>query len=210
MNDEWRSEVTFDMHSRAQTIVRRLAAGEVSHDLKHEFREKVIVSRDGSVVFVYAASRDQIGKAEEAILGDPEKHGWRAVSRLRRWHPIEEEWEDPGDPLPVSEGGRREEREALMARERAAAEINGYPEFEVRADLPSHHDAVDLSERLNQEGLPAIHRWRYLVVGATDEDNARELAGRIEDESPPETRVKVEGTWAAVIHDRPNPFVLVS
>jgi hypothetical protein len=210
VNDEWRLEVTFDIHSRAQTIAGRLAAGEVEHDPKHEFREKVIVSRDDSVVFVYAASRDQIGRAEDAILRDAEKHGWRVESRLRRWHPIEEEWEDPGDPLPASEGVRREEREALMTRERAAAEISGYPEFEVRADLPSHHDAVGLSERLNQEGLPAIHRWRYLVVGATDEDNARELADRIKDESPPRTRVKVEGTWAAVTHDRPNPFILVT
>lgn len=209
MNDEWRLQVTFEVYGHAQAMIRRLAAGEVEHELKHEFQERVIVSRDGPIIFVYASSRTQIERAEESIVGDAEKHGWQADTKLRRWHPIEEDWEDPEIPLPATDDVRKKEREALMKRERAATEINGYPEFEVRAELPSHHDVVDLSRQLDEDGFSAIHRWRYLVVGASDEDSARKLAERIESEAPAGARVKVEGTWAAAKHDRPNPFILV-
>ena len=46
-------------------------------------------------------------------------------------------------------------------------------------------------------------------MGATDEDNAKALAGRIEAEAPPGSQVKVEGTWKAVFDERPaNPFAI--
>ena len=72
----------------------------------------------------------------------------------------------------------------------------GYPEFEVRVDLSSRHNAVRLSEQLQREGLPTVRRWKYLLVGATDEDSAKALATRIRGEAPTDSRVKVEGTWA--------------
>jgi hypothetical protein len=45
--------------------------------------------------------------------------------------------------------GSREqaEHEALIAAERRETEERGYPEFEVRADLPSRHDATSFAER---------------------------------------------------------------
>jgi hypothetical protein len=210
VNDEWRLQVEFAAAVRADAVKKRLAAGQVEHDLNLEFHEKVIVSSDGSKIFVYASTHDQIDKANAAILADAQKYGWRVESELRRWHPLAEEWEDPAEPLPASEDTRHEERETLMARERAAVSVNGYPEFEVRADLPSHHDVVELSKRLRKEGLPAIYRWRYLVVGATDEDSAHDMAERIAGEAPSGTKVRVEGTWAAVLHERPNPFAIMS
>ncbi len=72
-----------------------------------------------------------------------------------------------------------------------------YPEFEVRAELNSRHDAVTLTERLRDEGLLPVRRWRYLLVGATDEDSATELAAHIKTEIPSGGQVKVEGTVAA-------------
>jgi hypothetical protein len=209
VNDEWRLEVTFDRRSGAQAITGRLAAGEVRHDLKREFGEAVIVSRDGSKIFVYAASREQITKAGESIAGDAERHGWEARSSLKRWHSLEELWKDPESALPSTDEARREERESLMARERAAVRLAGYPEFEVRVELPSHHDAIDLARLLDKEGLLTIRRWRYLVLGATDEDDARALADRILEEAPSETRVRVEGTRAAIAHNWPSPVVVM-
>jgi hypothetical protein len=209
MEDEWRLQVTFAGSEWARAFVGRLDAGLMAHDLRSEFHEKVIVSRDEACIFVYAGSRRQIEKAAAAILGDARKHGWNVGTELRRWHPAAEAWEKATTPLPTTDATRHVEREALMARERAAVRENGYPEFEVRADLPSHVDVIELSKRLEGEGYPAVHRWRYLVVGATDEDNAEELARRIGEEAPPGSHVRVEGTWQAVRHYRPNPFVLM-
>ena len=97
-----------------------------------------------------------------------------------------------------------------MAAERKQTEERGYPEFEVRANLPSRHDALHFAERLHSEGLPTVHRWKYLLVGATDEDNAKALAERIESEAPAGSQVKVEGTWKAIYAERPaNPFALL-
>jgi hypothetical protein len=68
---------------------------------------------------------------------------------------------------------------------------------------------VRFAEQLQGEGLPAVHRWKYLLVGATDEDMAKALAERIRAEAPPESRVNVEGTWAAAYAERPrNPFAV--
>jgi hypothetical protein len=96
------------------------------------------------------------------------------------------------------------------AREREDTARRGYPEFEVRVDLPARHDAVNLSEQLQKEGLPAVRRWKYLLVGEADEDSAKTLAERIRDEAPIGSRVKVEGTWAAVNAElSPNPFAVL-
>ena len=89
-------------------------------------------------------------------------------------------------------------------------EERGQPEFEVRVDLPSRHDAVRFAERLQGEGLPAVHRWKFLLVGATDEDSAKALAERIRSEAPSGSRVNVEGTWKAAYAERPpNPFAVL-
>jgi hypothetical protein len=149
-------------------------------------------------------------KARDAVEAEASKRGWTINIELCRWHPIAEEWEEPNKALPVDDVDRHAEREALMAREREETEKRGYPEFEVRADLPSRHDAVGLSAQLRQEGLPAVRRWRYLLVGATDEDSAKTLAKRIRRVAPSGSRVTVEGTWAAAYADRaPSPFAVL-
>jgi hypothetical protein len=209
MNDEWRLEVDFADEERALGVAALVEAGKLEHDLSVEFADRVILSQDGSRLFVYAGSRAQIDSAREALSSEANAHGWRFAVELRRWHPAAEEWRDPDEPLPATDEAARAERGALMERERQATIAHGYPEFEVRADLPSHHDAVELARKLTGEGLPAVHRWRYLLVGATDEDSAKELRERIESEAPPGSRVKVEGTWRAVLQEARNPFSVI-
>jgi hypothetical protein len=45
---------------------------------------------------------------------------------------------------------------------------------------------------LRSEGLPVIRRWKFLVVGATSEDESRELADQIRREAPADARVRAE------------------
>ncbi len=210
MNDDWRLQVDLHEENHAQALTERLDAQQLQHDLSEAFHDRVIVTRDGARMFLYAGTREQAEKARDAVEADARQHGWALDVDFRHWHPSAEEWEDPDKPLPENDAARVAEREELMAREREETAKRGYPEFEVRVDLPSRHDAVGLSEQLRKEGLPAVHRWRYLLVGATDEDSAKELAERIRNEAPSGSRVKVEGTWAAAYAERPpNPFAVL-
>jgi hypothetical protein len=94
-----------------------------------------------------------------------------------------------------------------VAHERREIEETGHPEYEVRIDLPSHEDAKQLVERLSAEGLRSVHRWKYVLLGAADEDSAHELAERVRSEVPPGSTVAVEGTWREAYAERPHsPF----
>jgi hypothetical protein len=210
MNDDWRLQIDVHEEGHAEALTERLDAARLQHDLSDAFHDRVIVSRDGARVFLYAGTRDQAERGREAVEAETRQQGWAVDVDLRHWHPSAEEWEDPDEPLPDGDVARLAEHEALMAREREETARTGRPEFEVRVDLPSRHDAVRFSERLREEGLPAVHRWRFLLVGATDEDNAKALAERIREEAPSGSRVAVEGTWAKAYAERPpSPFAVL-
>jgi hypothetical protein len=210
MNDDWRLQVEPHDPSHARALVERLDARELQHDLSDAFHDRVVVTRDDSRVFLYAGSREQVDSARELILNLAQQNGWSVDVDLKRWHPAAEDWEDPDKALPDGEGAEKAEREALMAAERKQTEERGYPEFEVRVDLPSRHDALRFAERLRDEGLPTVHRWKFLLVGAVDEDSAKALAERIRSEAPGGSRVGVEGTWKAAYAERPsNPFAVL-
>lgn len=209
MHDEWRLQV--DVHDEGHTrpFVARLEAQDLQHDLSDAFHDRVVVTRDEARVFLYAGTRDQAEGGRSLVQTEAQQHGWTVDLDLRRWHPSAEDWEDPDKPLPEGDAARLAEHEALMAAERKETEERGYPEFEVRVDLPSRHEAVRFARQLRGEGLPTVHRWRFLLVGATDEDNAEALAARIRDEAPSDSRISVEGTWKAVLAEGPrNPFAV--
>jgi hypothetical protein len=210
MNDDWRLQVDLREENHARALTERLDAQQLQHDLSEAFHDRVIVTRDGARVFLYAGTREQAERARDVIQAEARQHRWTLEVDFRRWHPTAEEWEDPDKPLPENDVAKLAEREALMAREREETARSGHPEFEVRVDLPSRHAAVELSEQLRKEGLPTVHRWRYLLVGATDEDSAKALAERIRNEAPTGSRARVEGTWAAAYAERPpNPFAVL-
>ncbi len=209
MNDEWRLQIEIEDDAHATALGEHLGARELEHDLSESFEDRVIVSRDGTRLFLYAGSREQVEAVGALVDKAAAENGWTISSRLRRWHPEAEDWENPDEPLPQSAGSVEEERESVIASERGHSERTGEPEFEVRIDLPSHHDAVEFAKRLEAEGLPAVRRWKYLVVGATDEDSARELAVRLAAEAPEGSEVKTEGSGQVAWQERPpNPFAI--
>ena len=210
MNDDWRLTVELAEQGIAHGMSEDLAAGELDHDLEESFGDRVIVTHDGPHLFLYAATREQTEEAEKAVRSLAEKNNWHIASTaLERWHPTELEWEDPDKPLPKSEEERETEHETLLDEERAEAAERGYPEWEVRVDTPGHREAVELSRRLDAEGLQNVRRWKYLVVGAIDEDSAQALAERLRAEAPQGSEIKVEGTFQAARHEAPaNPFAI--
>jgi hypothetical protein len=209
MNDEWRLQIDVQGEGNAGTLAERLDAAELEHELSEAFHDRLIVSGDGARVFVYAGSREQAERARDLIVGLAEAHDWALDTELTHWHPEAEEWEAPDLPLPEGDAARIAEHEELIAVERRELEEQGAPEFEVRVDLPSHREAVRFTELLRAEGLPAVRRWKYLVVGATDEDAARALATRLEGEAPAGSKVTVEGSGQVAWAERPaNPFAV--
>ena len=54
-----------------------------------------------------------------------------------------------------------------------------------------------------------MRRWKYLVVGAADEDSAKALAARLEAEAPAGSKVTAEGSGKVAWAERPaNPFAI--
>jgi hypothetical protein len=207
MNDDWRVQIDFVEEGLADALHDRLDAEELEHDLSRAFHERVIVSRDGTTIFLYAGDREQLEKAQKLVERLTAEDGEEVNLSFTRWHPESEEWRSADEPLPEDGEGRTAEHAERVARERRETEENGHPEYEVRIDLPSHKEARELVERLEAEGLPSVHRWKYVLLGAADEDSANELAERVRSEVPPGSRVTVEGTWSEAYAERSrSPF----
>jgi hypothetical protein len=210
MSDDWRLRVVLADHGIARELADSLAGGELEHQLDDGFSERVIVSVDAAEVFAYSGSREQAERAATSIEQVCRAHGWRMDDHgLQRWHPAAEEWDDPDKPLPDNERELAAERAELLAEEQQESAAEGYPGWEVKVECESHHDTIALSHRLDEEGLPHVRRWRYLLLGATDEQSAQQLAERIKTEIPSGCTVTVEGTLPAVASRLPpNPFAV--
>jgi len=207
MNDDWRLRIDFVETHFADALHDRLDAEELEHDLSRALHDRVIVSRNGTAIFLYAGDREQAEKARALVERLAREDGEEINVSFTRWHPEAEEWRPADQPLPEDAEARAAEHAARVARERQESQESGEPEYEVRIDLPSHKDARELVERLDAEGLRSVHRWKYVLLGAADEDGANQLAERIRGEVPPGSTVVVEGTWREAYAERArSPF----
>jgi hypothetical protein len=204
MGDDWRVQVDVLDHGRARALSERLEAEKLGDDLETTFGDRLVVSVDGPTVFVYAGDREQAEQATTTIRSVAAQNDWDIEVELRRWHPTAEEWEDPDQPLPTTEPERTAEHAELIAKEREETAERGYAEYEVRIEFPSHRETVELAHRLHAEGLPVLRRWRFLLVGAPDEDTANALAERLRAEAPSDATVTPEVSRRAAYDDDPG------
>ena len=210
MNDDWRLQIDFVDEGPADALQDRLDARELEHDLSDAFHDRVIVSRDETTVFLYAGDREQAEKAQVLVKRWAADNEEKLDVDFTRWHPIALEWRPAHEPLPEDADALVAEHQAKLARERQETEEQGYPQYEVRIDFPSRDDAETFAERLRDEGLPTVHRWKYVLVGAADEDAAKVLAERIRSQAPTGSKVAVEATWKEMADDLPpNPFAFL-
>ena len=203
MADDWRLEIGLFEHGRAHALTERLAAGKLSDDLEEAFGERLVVSADPPDVFVYTGDRAQ-AEAAEAIRAVAAEHDWDIEIELRHWHP---DRGGMGGPRHAAARHRRRalaEHAQLVAKEREDSAMRGYAEYEVKMQCSSHHDTVKLAKRLHEEGLPTVRRWKYLLVGARDEDAANAMAERLRAEAPPGATVIAEVSQRATYDDDPR------
>lgn len=194
MADDFRIAVEFGDEGSLLHFGRSLREREFEKELREQLGDGVVISRDGSQVFLYASTPEQARAAERAAREELDQLGVEAeVSPVLRWHPVEERWEDASVPLPQTGDEVEAEHRRREAQQTKEAQELGYAEWEVRVDLPSHRDAVRLAEQLEQEGIsPVVRRWKYLLIGTATEDDARALAERIRAEAPEGAEVKAE------------------
>jgi hypothetical protein len=200
VSDDWRVSFELPKGARWHEIVERLQEDEVA---RAAHGGAVALSYDHELLHAYGDTREAVDGVGAAIERALAQHGVEARRTLvERWHPEEERWEDAGVPLPSTPAEHQTEHSRLIAEEAVESTEPGGADWEVDAELPTRHAAVELAERLESEGLPLRRWWRVVRVGAATEDDARALAERIRAEAPPGTEVRWQGAaadaWAVV------------
>jgi hypothetical protein len=196
-DEDWRVTVTLPDEHTAQRALQAVREHQVEDDVRHRLGHRVAVSADGNHMFLYAGTEDAAREADRVVRDALARRQLTAEFTLDRWHPIEQEWEDAGAPMPETAAERAAEHERLVADENQETTEEGQASWEVRAELPSRREAFELAERLRADGYPVTRRWKYVVVGARNEDDAKQLTEAVEREAPVD----------ASVHPAPVPFV---
>ena len=168
--DEWRVEIDLDDEGHGYTLGERLRAHDLDDEARARLGRRVIVTRDGPRLFLYATDEDAAREAERVARELLKSENLTASIRVTRWDAVAEEWFAPD----------------------ATAEPVEHPyEWEVRVALPGRDEAREVEERLEAEGLPAHRLWRWVTIDAHTAEEANELADRLRAELPG-TEVTVE------------------
>jgi hypothetical protein len=192
-SNDWRVTVRLHEAGQAGQAVTALSAHKVEGEVHQRLGGKVVVGAgDGDVLYLYTHTQDAAAAAQHSVSDLLASHGVAADYSVERWHPVAEEWEPADAALPQTDAAIRAERHQLDAEETSQSLAAGYALFEVRVQLPSHHDSVELAARLAGEGYPVVRRWRWLVVGANNADQADELAAEIRGLAPAEAVITTE------------------
>ena len=207
MADDWRLTATLSDEG-TRRLLEQLREHEADDAVRDRLGGPVAVSGEGNTVYAYADTADAIHEAEAVIRALLAEHDVEAEIRVDRWHELEQRWEDESVSLPRTEAEREAELDRLEQTEAAEARQSGRSLWEVRLELPSHGRTRELADRLEHEGLRVIRRWRFLLVGADTEDDARELAERLSSEVP-DAAIQVEPSGEMVAEVAPgNPFAI--
>jgi hypothetical protein len=206
VNDEWRVEVDLADEEHGYGLGERLRARDLDEEARERLGGRVLVTRDGPHMFLYASSEAGAREAERTAKELLKADELTAEVAVTRWHPVEEAWKDASIPLPRTAEEEREELERKTQAEWDEAEQEGSFDWLVKLALPSRGEAAEVADRLRAEGYPVHRRWRYVTVDVITQERANEVANRLREELPPAAEVWVD----ANPNDIPNPvFVLL-
>jgi hypothetical protein len=173
VSDDWRIRIQLLESEQAETLLGRLGLDLGSEEARRLASEleghRLVVSRDGETIFVYAESQTEAEQARAIVQAELADEGLAGAIDVERWLADEERWS--GEP--PQETWEQEELQ------------RGYAPWEVRVELPSHGEADRLADELAAEGYDIVRRWRYLIVGAASEEDARQLADRLHGHAEP-------------------------
>ena len=96
-DDEYRVEI--DLHDALHGLVDRLRTLDLDDEVSERLGGRVIVTRDGEKMYVYAVSADAAREAERVVRDVLGEDGLEAEVRRRRWNPAQRFWQDADEPL---------------------------------------------------------------------------------------------------------------
>jgi hypothetical protein len=192
-DNDWRVSVRPHAGGQAGSAVEHLSTHKVEKEVQERLGGRVVVGTDGGDdLYLYAHTQDAAAVAQQSVRELLSGHGLVADYTVERWHPVAEEWEAADVALPATPAEVQAERTQLDAEETTESVTGGVALFEVRVQLASHHEAVALAARLADEGYSVVRRWRFLVAGANNEDQAEQFAARIRAEAPADAVISTE------------------
>jgi hypothetical protein len=176
MDDEWRVEVELRGEGESLSLGERLRTLDLDDEARERLGGRVIVTREGARMFLYARSAPEAEEAERVIRSLSDEEGVEAKTSVTRWDPDADAW---------TTGGRAPAAE----REPEAADEG---EWEARIMMPSALKAFEVARRLRDEGLEVRRRWRFVLALAPSHDEATALASRLRTEVPDAELIDVE------------------
>ncbi len=167
-SDDWRLRIELG-HEEKGGLLGRLGLRESeAEELAGELRDlKLAVTEEDGTVHVYAGSSLELERARSLIERELDELGAKPDSiTTEHWLADQERW-DGAEPEPGYD-------EELVSE--------GFAPWEVRIPASDHRAAVELADRLEAEGYGVVRRWRYVIAGCADEEQARALAERLHGE----------------------------
>jgi len=218
--DDWRVTVALPAEEHSGRVIASLAETEVEKDVRTALGERIVVGGgdDPGVVYLYTGTREAAREAERVVRGIVAEHGLDADYAIHRWHPEEERWEPEDVTLPTTEAEHEAEHERLEEDESEESDELGEALWEVRIELDSHRDAVAMADRIESEAddllagytISVVRHWKYLLIGADNEDQAREIAEQLRSQLPDGAELKVEPSGALVWQSvKVSPFAVL-
>jgi hypothetical protein len=192
--DDWRVSVAFSHVSRAERVAQAVRERLAVDGLHRRPAYRIVLSVDGPRLFLYADSEDAAREADRVLRDVFALLQLDAVSTLDRWHPVAQEWRDASVPMPESDDELAAEHESRMDSDTERSRATGQAAWQVRVELPSHREAVELAGRLRADGRPVIRRWKYLILGADNENDAVTLAKTIRKAASAQASIQVAGS----------------
>ena len=197
MAEDWRVTVTLADASGVEPLLQVLRDHRADRELEVPAGERVAVSAAEDRVILYADNR-RSAESAETLVGELAAENELDVGfKLDRWHPEEERWEDARAALPSTATEHEAEHERREADEAEDSEETGIADWDVRVEFRTHHEAVEFAKREEENGQPVVRRWKFVLIGVNDEDDAKALAARLAKELPP----------GAVVHAEPGSGV---
>jgi hypothetical protein len=185
--EDWRVEIELKDPEHGYSLGERLRALDLDDDARERLGRRVIVTRDGSKLFLYTATQEEAKEAARVVQELAAADRLTAEIRTTRWHPVEEAWDDASVPLPRDDS----ERERELEKREAEAEATGDYDWYVHVRAPDRTAADELERRLRDRDLSVERRWRFLTIGVASDDQADEIAATIREELP-EAEVELE------------------
>ena len=203
-DEDWRVDVELDDEEHGYSLGERLRALDLDDEARKRLGREVIVTRDGSRLFLYTATHEEAQEAARVVEELTAAERLTAQIHTTRWHPVEEEWTDASVPLPRTPSEEALERQRREERGRQEVAAGGDYDWQVHVRARDRGEAAALGQRLLEQALPVKRRWRFLTIGALSEEQADEIASTVRD-GLPEADVEIQPTL-----DLPSPsFVLI-